>query len=123
MANTGSNALTLSGGIQGGNVGGQVTFAGPGNINVTAPITNGNGVISVDVTGGNTTFGAVNTYSGTTYVDGGTLTLATSNAISSESDVTVGYTTNGTLAMGNNDDTVDSLTLGGDANRNLDHGA
>jgi autotransporter-associated beta strand protein len=107
---TTTGTLTL-GSIVGGPIGGQLSFQGPGTINVTGVIADP-GMISVDVTGGNTIFSSPNTYSGATLVDGGTLTLAVDNAIPSASDVTVGFGAPGTLAMGTYNDTVDSLTLG-----------
>ena len=77
VPDAGSNALSITGGITGGTSGVQVVvFAGPGNINVnTSPIANsGLNTIAVYTTGGTTTFGISNSYSGGTTLNGGTLT-------------------------------------------------
>jgi autotransporter-associated beta strand protein len=87
VANAGSNALTISGGITGGASPETVTFAGPGNINVTtSPITDnapGVGTLSVLVSGGLTTFATSNSYSGGTTFGGGTLNVGTLGALGS----------------------------------------
>jgi fibronectin-binding autotransporter adhesin len=78
--NAGSNALSITGGITSGNAGNKiVTFAGPGNIDVnTVAITDGGtGTLAVTATGGITTFGTAETYSGNTNANGGTLTVTT----------------------------------------------
>lgn len=77
VANAGSNALTISGGITAASGTPAITFAGPGNIKVTTTaIGNGSGTVSVNVTGGTDTFNAASTYSGGTTISAGTL-LAT----------------------------------------------
>jgi len=77
VANAGSNALTISGGIAAASGTPVITFAGPGNIEVaTNAIGNGSGTVSVNVTGGTDTFNAASTYSGGTTISAGTL-LAT----------------------------------------------
>ncbi len=77
VANAGSNALSLTGGISntGSNGGFTITFAGPGNINVaTTGISDTDfGTAAVKVTGGSTTFSVANTYSGNTSITAGTL--------------------------------------------------
>lgn len=66
-ADPGANALTISGGIT--NAGGTqtLTFAGPGNVNVTSAISDG-GTLAVNITGGTNVFSAANVYSGGTTV-------------------------------------------------------
>jgi fibronectin-binding autotransporter adhesin len=75
VANAGANALSITGGVSSGTAGTKtVTFAGPGNINVsTTAIANGSGTVAVNVTGGKTTFNVANTYTGGTNVSGGSL--------------------------------------------------
>jgi autotransporter-associated beta strand protein len=76
ITTTGSNALSITGGISGGASGPQtVSFVGPGNINVNtgAIADNALNTIAVINTGGTTTFGSSNAYSGGTTVSGGTL--------------------------------------------------
>ena len=71
VANTGTNALSLTSGISSANSGTYtLTFAGPGSINATstAIIANGSGKVNVAVTGGTATLSATNTYTGTTTV-------------------------------------------------------
>ncbi len=83
VANAGSNALSLTGGIMdNGSVSYQLTFAGPGNINVSgAAITDSPpfGEITVAITGGSTTFSVANTYSGNTSITAGTLKATNTN--------------------------------------------
>jgi autotransporter-associated beta strand protein len=66
-----------------------LTFAGPGNVNVTSSaIANGSGQLAVNVTGGTLTLAAVNSYSGNTTVAGGWLQV--NGSIASGSAVTIG---------------------------------
>jgi autotransporter-associated beta strand protein len=95
-ANTGANALTFSGGISSGGGSQTLTFIGPGNVNVaTAPIANGSGTLTVNVTGGTLTLLSTNTYSGQTTVSGGM--LGGNGVISGPVTVNAG----GALAPGN----------------------
>ena len=84
------NALTFSGGLTAGSSGLKpLTFAGPGNVNVTTtPISNGSGQLAVNVIGGALTLAAANTYTGTTTVSNGLLQV--NGSLVSGSTVTVG---------------------------------
>ena len=101
VANTSGNALTISGGITAGNTGSKtLTFTGPGNVNLTAPIADGSGQLSVNVAGGTLFLNATPTYTGNTTVNGtldvsglGTLTLGAQTLKGSG-------TINGSLATG-----------------------
>jgi autotransporter-associated beta strand protein len=75
VANTGGNALTLSGGITVGNIGLKtLTFSGPGNMQVnTTALSDGSGQLSVNLTGCALTLNTANTYTGATTVTNGTL--------------------------------------------------
>jgi autotransporter-associated beta strand protein len=119
VANTGSNALNITGGIGSNNTSVEtVTFAGPGNINVgTKPIGNGTlGSVAVSVTGGNVTFTAANNYSGGTTITGGTLIAGATNTLSSASAINVSA---GTLDVSGYADTIPSLTVGSAGAMNL----
>jgi autotransporter-associated beta strand protein len=88
-ANASTNALTISGGMVSANGLQTLTFAGPGNVNVTtSAIANGSGQLAVNVTGGTLTLAAVNSYSGNTTVAGGWLQV--NGSIASGSAVTIG---------------------------------
>ncbi len=80
VANTGSNALSITGGISGASTGTKtVNFANVGNVNVTTTgISDGTGGnIAVTQTGaGTTTFSAANSYTGGTTVSAGKLALS-----------------------------------------------
>jgi autotransporter-associated beta strand protein len=83
-ANTGANALTFSGGITSGGGAQTLTFAGPGNINVTnTAISNGSGTLAVSVTGGTLRLNTANTHTGATTVTNGTLLVGGSVAAGS----------------------------------------
>jgi autotransporter-associated beta strand protein len=90
VANADVNALTISGGITAGNSGLKaLTFAGPGNVNVTTtPISNGSGQLAVNVTGGVLTLAAANSYTGGTTVSNGTLLV--NGSLAAGSVVTIG---------------------------------
>jgi len=98
VANAGANALSITGGIAGGIAGTKtVTFAGPGNINVsTTGISNGTGTTAVAVSGGVTSLNVANSYTGTTTVNGGTLLVNGSTAAGSAVTVNSGGTLGGT---------------------------
>jgi autotransporter-associated beta strand protein len=89
VANAGGNVLSITGGITSGLSGTQtVTFAGPGNVNVsTVGIGDGTGTLAVSVTGGIVNFNAANTYTGPTSLNGGALYL---NAANSTTSISVG---------------------------------
>jgi autotransporter-associated beta strand protein len=73
-ANAGGNALTFSGGITSGGGMQTLTFAGPGNVEVTSvPISNGSGTLALNLTGGSLTLNTANTYGGATTVANGLL--------------------------------------------------
>jgi fibronectin-binding autotransporter adhesin len=93
VATTGSNALSITGGITCGNAGSKtLTIAGPGAINVGGTgISNGSGVLAVRVTGGAIAFSGTNTYTGATTVAAGTLQL-TGSALSTSATVASGAT-------------------------------
>ena len=79
VSNTGSNALSLTGGISSGGGTQTVTFAGPGNINVSNnSISDGSGAVAVVVSGGVITFSTANTFSGGLTINDGMLISATS---------------------------------------------
>jgi autotransporter-associated beta strand protein len=91
VANTGANALKLIGGLNSSNGLETVTFAGPGNINVTnTAISNGSGTVAVNVTGGKVTLSAVNTYSGNTIISAGTLALNGTGSIANSPNIVIG---------------------------------
>jgi len=77
VATTGSNALSITGGITGGTSGSKtVTFTGPGAITVSSTgISDGSGTMAVAVTNGTISFATANTYSGGTIVSGGSLAI------------------------------------------------
>jgi autotransporter-associated beta strand protein len=77
LATTGSNGLTLTGGITSGLAGSQtVTFDGPGRVAVNSVIGGGSGTLAVSKTGaGLLILGGNNTYAGTTDISAGTLRL------------------------------------------------
>jgi autotransporter-associated beta strand protein len=50
-----------------------ITFAGPGLINVSGAINNGDGTVAVNINGGTTQLAGANTYTGATIVNAGTL--------------------------------------------------
>lgn len=114
-ATTDGNALNLTGGIGANNPGTQtLTFAGPGDINVsTTPITNGTiGVVAVKVTGGKTTFATANTYTGNTSVEAGELVLQNATSLANVS--TVEITSGATLKLDFvGTDTIARLTFNG----------
>jgi len=84
VANTGGNGLIISGGITAGSGTPTVTFAGPGNVNVTTVgIANGSGTVAVSITGGTVTNSAANTYTGNTVISAGTLALSGSGSLAS----------------------------------------
>ena len=89
-ANADINALTISGGLTAGSSGLKpLTFAGPGNVNVTTtPISNGSGQLAVNVIGGALTLAAANTYTGSTTVSNGLLQV--NGSLASGSAVTIG---------------------------------
>jgi autotransporter-associated beta strand protein len=133
VANAGANVLTISGGITSGGGLQTVTFAGPGNVNVTTNgIADGGGQISIVIASGTTTYSAANTYSGTTTVSGGTLVVAGSigatsslainggavdlnaaNALNATAHLTLSAGTLATLA--NETQSLGDLTLGSGA--------
>jgi len=88
-ANSPGNALTIGGGVNSGGGLQTLTFAGPGNVNVTAPIANGSGQVAVNVTGGSLTLDSANTYTGNTVIAGGTLVLNGSGSIANTTNVTI----------------------------------
>ncbi len=101
VANTGANALTISGGITSGATGTQtLTFTGPGNTNVTTTgIGGGTGTLAVNETGGVLTLSASNSYTGATTIGSGA-TLNLTNGVLGNTAVTV--KSGGTLtAVGN----------------------
>ena len=76
VATTGANALSITGGITGGNAGSKnVTFSGAGAINVsTTAISDGGGMLALIKTGsGTTTLTAANSFSGTVQIQSGIL--------------------------------------------------
>jgi autotransporter-associated beta strand protein len=89
VANSGANALTISGGIASAGGSQTLTFAGPGNLKVmTAAIGNGSGQLAVNVTGGTLNLAVANTYTGATTVTNGTLLV--NGSLAAGSAVTVG---------------------------------
>lgn len=107
-----ANSGTLTAGGNADDVAGDLVLANfSGNtLTVNSIIANnGTGVVTVSKTGsGNVVLnGTSNSYTGTTFVNAGTLTLGTSNVIA-----TGGVTINGgTLAMGTNSDSVGAVAL------------
>ena len=90
-ANSGGNALTISGGITAGSGSQMVAFAGPGNVNVTTtPIANGSGTLGVNVTGATLALSTGNTYTGNTTISAGSLNLNGSASLASPNIVVGG---------------------------------
>ena len=128
-ANAGTNALTLSGGLTAGTSGLKtLTFAGPGNVNVSATaISNGSGQLAVNVSGGTLTLGAANSYTGTTTITGGLLQVTGSIAAGSSVTIAaggvlagagaingpVGVQPGGVLTPGGSLSSLSTLTFGG----------
>jgi len=120
VANTGGNALTISGGITAGSGSQTLTIAGPGNVSVTTtPLANGGGTLGVNVAAGGTLLLSVTpTFTGLTTVNGtldvtslGTLTLGSQTLRGTGS-------VNGSLATGSGtaiypatDGTAGTLTI------------
>jgi autotransporter-associated beta strand protein len=78
--------------------------------NFSGVIQDGSGTVALTKTGTNTEYlTGANTYSGTTTISGGTLTVDIANAIPSTSDVT----DNATLDLYGNSDTIGALSGGG----------
>jgi len=91
VVSTVGNVLTVSGGITAGSGPSAVTFAGPGNINVTTtPIVNGGGTLGVNVTGATLTLSTANTYTGNTTISAGSLNLSGSASLASPNIVVGG---------------------------------
>jgi rhamnogalacturonan endolyase len=88
--NADTNTLTINGGITAGTSGLKtLTFAGPGNMQVTtAAIANGSGQLAVNVIGGALTLAVANSYTGDTVVTNGFLQV--NGSIAAGSVVTVG---------------------------------
>ena len=88
-ANSGGNALTISGGVISGGGPQTLTFSGSGNMKVTTTaLSDGSGQLSVNLAGGTLTLSAVNTYTGTTTVTNGTLLV--NGSLAAGSVVTIG---------------------------------
>ncbi len=113
-ATTGANALHLTGGIVSNSAQDQtLTFAGPGRIRVdTHPIADGpDGALAVRIADGEIIFAAPNAYTGTTTLEGGSLTL-TQPAFHDAS--TVEISSGATLVLDfAGTDTIGRLTLDG----------
>ena len=96
-ANTGGNALTISGGINSGGGPQTLTFSGPGNMQVTTTaLSDGSGQLSVNLTGGMLTLNTANTYTGATTVTNGFLQVNGSLAAGSTVSVGAGGQLGGT---------------------------
>jgi autotransporter-associated beta strand protein len=111
-ADLGSQTMTVPLSMTGGTLTNGTLSNSSGNFNlgggtVAAVLT---GAAGVNQTNSNTTLSASNTYTGTTTIGGGTLTLGATNAISTSTNVTI--TNAGTLAIGNFNNTVGALVLG-----------
>ena len=109
------NTFTVSNGVLNANTGANgeliLNNMGAGNLTVSANIQNPSGKTTTLTTEGNITLsGASNTYSGATYIDSGTLTLAA--PINSTSSITgpgnLGLNSSSALSQ-----TVSNITLGG----------
>jgi autotransporter-associated beta strand protein len=109
---TAADAGSLTAGGSAANVAGDLVL---GNFSSTNALTvnstiidNGSGVVTLTKTGGgNAVLNGTNTYTGTTFVSAGTLTLGANNAVGN-GDLTI---KGGTLAMGSFNDTVGAVTL------------
>ena len=121
-ATTGANALVLSGGVIAGTGTSALTFAGPGNVNVTTRgIADGGGQLAVKIAGGAVCLSAVNSYTGGTIVTNANSsvagTLGVSNTIAG--NVTVSSSSGGalarTLVSGGSDTITGNLTYGSNA--------
>jgi autotransporter-associated beta strand protein len=126
-ATSGSNKLTISGGVTGGKAGiNQLFFDSPGAISVTSTaISDGLGKTDIVKNNTNTTILSVaNTYTGVTYITGGSLKagVATS-AFGSNSWVCMYNNSGATLDITGYDNTIGSLSNGGTTGGNVILGA
>ena len=116
LLNTGSGALTFTRTGAGGIVIGatnELVILGPGSVTINAPIgNNGSNASSLTYSGSGTlTLGTVvSTYTGTTTVNSGTLTLALANVLNSASSVVVN---GGTLGISTLAQSVNAVSLNG----------
>ncbi len=89
-ATTGTNALSLTGGITSGGGLDLVTFSGPGNTTVGGGgISDGGGTVGIVINGGTTSYTAANTYTGGTTINSGKLILVGGSLSGSTSALTV----------------------------------
>src|SRR5205823_3716794 len=94
VANAGANVLTISGGIaNGGNL---VTFNNAGNVNLTTAAISGTGGLTKSGSG-NLAMSFANTYTGSTTITAGTITLGAANGLATASPVILN---GGTLSTG-----------------------
>lgn len=121
ILSTGAGGLTIgasgnAGSLTAGgadNTAGEVIFHNSTAVTVNSVVTdNGTGVVGLTKSGsGTTTLNGVNTYTGATTVNAGTLTLAAAtNPLSTSGAITV---TGGTLAFGGSQTTTGAITLAG----------
>ena len=99
------NTLTLAGGaVQNGQLGGTITSAG-------GTVSGVGGGANLITTGGTTTLSGVNSYTGATTINGGTLLGGNANAFSAASATTINQ--NGTLDLGGLAQSINAVTLAG----------
>ena len=121
ILSTGTNGLTIGSSGSAGtltaggtdNTAGEVIFHNTTAVTVNSVVAdNGTGVVGLTKSGaGTTTLNAVNTYTGATTVNAGTLTLAAAtNPLSTSGAITV---TGGTLSFGGTQTTTGAVTLAG----------
>jgi autotransporter-associated beta strand protein len=130
VATTGTNALSITGGINSSNLGVITTFAGPGTINVSGgAIANGGYYQGIAVTGGTLNLSAPSTYTGSTNISGGIVNVGvgtvgtTSGPLGVGSAVILANSSSAALNLNNFNVSIGSLTGGGASGGNITLGS
>jgi len=114
----GSGSWTIGSDIVNTGTGNTLTLAGSGNSSISGKLTNGLGALAVTVSGGTWALSGANTYSGTTKISGGILSVGNALALQNSPLDTLNSVT-GTASAGLRTTTT-TLTLGGlTGNKNL----
>ena len=120
QATSGSATLTLTGNIN--TNGNPITFnANTGNITDSGVISSSGSLIKTGT--GTLILSGVNTYSGVSTINIGTLQLGIANAISASSDVTLANAASAIFNLNNFNDTIGSLAGGGSTGGNVSLGS